>query len=42
MRVFHIEVLRKISGPNWDEATGEGRRLNNEELYDPDCSRNTG
>jgi hypothetical protein len=27
-------ALRKISGPMGDEATGEWRRLHNEELYD--------
>jgi hypothetical protein len=27
-------VLRRIFGPKWDEATGEWRRLHNEELND--------
>jgi hypothetical protein len=33
-RVFENRVLRKIFGPNWNEVTGEWRRLHNEELYD--------
>jgi hypothetical protein len=32
--VFENRVLRRIFGPNWDEATGEWRRLHNEELND--------
>jgi hypothetical protein len=32
-RVFENKVLRKIFGPKRDEATGEWRRLHNEELY---------
>jgi hypothetical protein len=32
--VFENRVLRKIFGPMRDEATGEWRRLHNEELYD--------
>jgi hypothetical protein len=32
-RVFENKVLRKISGPNMDEVTGEWRRLHNKELY---------
>ena len=27
-------MLRKVFGPMKDKVTGEGRRLNNEELYD--------
>jgi hypothetical protein len=34
LRVFENRVLRKIFGPKRDEATGEWRRLHNEELYD--------
>jgi hypothetical protein len=32
--VFENRVLRRIFGPKRDEATGEWRRLHNEELYD--------
>jgi hypothetical protein len=32
--VFENRVLRGIFGPKRDEATGEWRRLHNEELYD--------
>jgi hypothetical protein len=32
--VFEKRVLRRIFGPERDEATGEWRRLNNEELND--------
>jgi hypothetical protein len=32
--VFENRVLRRIFGPKWDEATGEWRRLHNEELND--------
>jgi hypothetical protein len=32
--VFENRVLRRIFGPKRDEATGEGRRLHNEELND--------
>jgi hypothetical protein len=34
LRVFEKRVLRRIFGPKRDEATGEWRRLHNEELYD--------
>jgi hypothetical protein len=34
LRVFENRVLRRIFGPKRDEVTGEGRKLNNEELYD--------
>jgi hypothetical protein len=34
LRVFEIRVLRRIFGPKRDEATGEWRRLHNEELND--------
>jgi hypothetical protein len=43
LRVFENRVLRRIFGPKRDEATGEWRRLHNEELYalysSPDISR---
>jgi hypothetical protein len=34
LRVFENRVLRRIFGPKRDEATGEWRRLHNEELND--------
>jgi hypothetical protein len=34
LRVFENRVLRSIFGPKRDEATGEWRRLHNEELND--------
>jgi hypothetical protein len=34
LRVFENGVLRRIFGPKRDEATGEWRRLHNEELND--------
>jgi hypothetical protein len=34
LRVFNNRVLRRIFGPKRDEATGEWRRLHNEELND--------
>jgi hypothetical protein len=34
LRVFENRVLRRIFGPKRDEATGEWRRLYNEELHD--------
>jgi hypothetical protein len=34
LRVFKNRVLRKIFGPKRDEATGEWRRLHNDELND--------
>jgi hypothetical protein len=34
LRVFKNRVLRKIFGPKRGEATGEWKRLNNEELND--------
>jgi hypothetical protein len=34
LRVFKNRVLRRIFGPERDEATGEWRRLHNEELND--------
>jgi uncharacterized membrane protein len=40
LRVFENRVLRRIFGPKRDEATGEWRRLHNEELNDPYSSPN--
>jgi hypothetical protein len=34
LRVFDNRVLRRIFGPQRDEATGEWRKLHNEELRD--------
>jgi hypothetical protein len=34
LRVFENRVLRRISGPNWDEMMGEWRKLHKEELRD--------
>jgi hypothetical protein len=34
LRVFENRVLRRIFGPKRDEATGDWRRLHNEELND--------
>jgi hypothetical protein len=34
LRVFENRVLRRIFGPKRNEATGEWRRLHNEELND--------
>jgi hypothetical protein len=39
-RVFENRVLRRIFGPKSDEATGEWRRLHNEELNDLYSSQN--
>jgi hypothetical protein len=33
LMVFENRVLRRTFGPKWNEATGEGRRLHNKELY---------
>jgi hypothetical protein len=33
LRVFESRVLRRIFGPNWDDVTGEWRKLHNEELH---------
>jgi hypothetical protein len=40
LRVFENRVLRRIFGPKRDEATGEWRRLHNEEPNDLYSSRN--
>src|SRR5215468_8480660 len=40
LRVFENRVLRRIFGPKGDEATGEWRRLHNEELNDLYSSAN--
>ena len=29
-----LRVLRKISGPKWEEGTGDWSKLHNEELHD--------
>ena len=34
LRVFENRVLRRVFGPKRDEATGEWRKLHNEELND--------
>jgi hypothetical protein len=33
LRVFENKVLRRVFGPKRDEATGEWKRLHNEEFY---------
>jgi hypothetical protein len=40
LRVFENRVLRRIFGPKRDKATGEWRKLHNEELNDLYCSPN--
>jgi hypothetical protein len=40
LRVFENRVLRRIFGPKRDEATGDWRRLQNEELSDLSSSPN--
>jgi hypothetical protein len=40
LRVFVNRVLRKISGPERDEATGDWKRLHIEDLYDQLYSSN--
>ena len=37
---FENRVLRKISGPKQKKMRGQGKRLPNEEFYDPYCSTN--
>jgi hypothetical protein len=40
LRVFENGVLRKISESKSDEATGEWRKLHNDELRDLRCAPN--
>ena len=40
LRVFKNRVLKRVFGPKMNEATGEKRELNNEELIDLYCSPN--
>jgi hypothetical protein len=40
LREFDNRVLRKIFGPKRDKATGELRKLRNEEFYVLFCSHN--
>ena len=40
MSVFENRVVRSIFGPKRDEATGEWRKLHNEEFNDPYSSPN--
>jgi hypothetical protein len=37
LRVFENKVLREISGPEWDEVTGEWRKLHSEKLGNLKC-----
>jgi len=41
LRMFKNRVLRRIFGPRRDEASGEWKRLHNEELKDLYSSPNT-
>jgi hypothetical protein len=34
LKVFENRVLRGVSGPKWDEVTGELRKLHKDELKD--------
>ena len=40
LRVFENRVLRRKLGPKINEATGESKKLHNEELNDLYCSLN--
>jgi hypothetical protein len=40
LRMFGNKVLRRISGPKWDEVTGDWRKLHTEELSNLYCSPN--
>ena len=40
VRVFENRGLRRIFVPKRDKATGEWRKLHNEEHYDLNCSPN--
>jgi hypothetical protein len=40
LRMFENRILRRIFGPERDEATGEWKRLHNDELNDPYSSPN--
>jgi uncharacterized membrane protein len=40
LRVFENRVLRRILGPKRDQVTGEWRKLDKEELNDPNSSPN--
>jgi hypothetical protein len=40
LRVLENRVLRRTFGAKWDEARGQWRKLNNEEINDLYCSPN--
>jgi hypothetical protein len=40
MRMFENGALRRISGPKWDQVTGEWRKLHTEEFNDMYSSPN--
>jgi hypothetical protein len=41
LRVFEKRVARKISGPKWNEVTGQWRKIRNHELRDLFLSQNS-